>query len=853
MLRTAATLPLLLAACSGSGAPSAPPHEPAAWTGELLPATSASEALVLARLDATWELPETSLPSGSKEGGVFEISELTSAARGKGWSFPTPFYVPEAQRRFAPPGMKVMVGDTVLDFTTSGGGGGQPTWRFDGENMVVGFPKKPEMVRIEAPQVAAALRRITWAMAREDGLTAAEFARHHVSLKQVSREGLLLPAPTTATWAGVTLPADARFEGWVAMAPSPVRAGSDGARIEVLVRAGGQEHRVLETGVAPGGRKFEHLQADLSDWAGQEVDLVIRTAPGDTVDHDYVFVGAPTVHGGASSDVRRIVVIGLDTTRPDHFQTHGAERDAAPELDAWARSAVVFDNAWTTAPRTRPSFRSSTTGRWPLDAVCAPTIGEVFNDHGWATAGVVANIHLNPRFGFDKGFDLWWLDGTAKVDDQVERATEWLEENQDRDSYLFLHIMDPHIFYRAPEPWGSRFTQELPPLKPAEKLKPMFNRSDVAAWDRRGNLSDNRKAWIEALYDGELAYTSHHLGAFLEQLEELPGHTLVVIHSDHGEEFWEHGAFEHNHTLYDDTTRGLLWIRPPGGTGASSAHADTPASLVDIGPTLYRFAGIDDAPPTDGIDLVAAMRGEAEPSSRPLPIAHVRYGSDRWGVVADGHKYILNTGTGAEELFELAADPGEQRNLAPSTDTEPFWRAMAMSHTIAVSHGWRVHLTGLGSDPIVVTLPAKAVTAGALDPEAVTGRPVNQAWGERPRWAPEDVATTALSDDGKTLEITPGERGSGIVYVMFEQATPAADATVTLAGNALSGSGARDGRSFTEGGTTIRLQPGVVVVPPPGEAVRMAECEFGGEAAGNEDLELLKSLGYIHDEGDKAP
>ncbi|HMV69790.1 MAG TPA: sulfatase-like hydrolase/transferase, partial [Myxococcota bacterium] len=515
-------------------------------------------------------------------------------------------------------------------------------------------------------------------------------------------------------------------------------------------------------------------------------------------------------------------------------------------LDAWSRDAVIFDRAWTSAPRTRPSFRAATTGRLPLDAVCSTNIGAVFDAHGFATAGIVANVHLNPYFDFQKGFDLWWLDGKAQVDDQIRRATEWLDENQDRDSYLFLHVMDPHIFYKAPAPYGDRYTADLPPLSADEQIPRMFNRWNVYKWQAAGKLTDLRKAHIAAMYDGELAWTSHELGQFLHHLEELPGKTLIIVHNDHGEEFWEHDGFEHNHTLYNDTTLGLLWIKPPGGTGQPGARTPYPATLQDIAPTVYDFAGITDAPKTDGEDLMPVVRGEADASwSRPIPIGHLQYGASQFAVVWDDHKYILTTGTGAEELYDLADDRAEKVNLASTTDTAPWLDRLLKAHHFDGGAGWRVQLRVAKHGKVTVALPAKARLAGVLDPELISKHPANQEWGETPKKLPDDVAQDVhLSDDGMTLTFTPGKQGTGTIYVVFDAATPAAGVTVRQGDQ----TGTTDDQGeVTLGETSLTINPGNIVLPGPSEWERMQAC-MTGSGVGTEVMTELEALGYVHKE-----
>ncbi|MFN7146015.1 MAG: sulfatase, partial [Myxococcota bacterium] len=338
-----------------------------------------------------------------------------------------------------------------------------------------------------------------------------------------------------------------------------------------------------------------------------------------------------------------MVVVGIDTLRPDALGVYGyterTGRSTSPELDAWADQAVLFENAWAPAPRTRPSFRTALTGRQPLAAAAAPTVAEAFAAEGFRTAGIVANVHLVPRFGFNDGFEHWHYENGARADVQIARALAWQEAHAGEDTFLFLHIMDPHTFYNAPDPWGSRFQQGKRPADVPE----VFDRWNVYTLLARPGFGEAEKRWIRGAYDGEVAYTSEMLGRFFAALEEIPGKTLTAVHTDHGEEFFEHDGFEHNHSLYDELVRVALWVRPPGGR-SGTPRVDAPVGLVDLAPTLLDLVGASPVA-TDGRSFAAyvdpARADErANPNAtlrtRPLPTGQLMLGQKRWGVVKDG-------------------------------------------------------------------------------------------------------------------------------------------------------------------------------------------------------------------------
>ncbi len=763
-----------------------------------------------------------------------------------------PFALDPASRARIGSDLTVTVGGRELKYASLGGG--PFSWTLKGDKLKLRMPREaPEAVLRYSGAKELVARRVL----SDSGLEPSDWIVGELTLDGHTRNGLVVPAPSALTWS-VDLPEGARFESVVSLDPPPFDdQESDGMAVVLEI--------VDDQGATEVGRQALST-VSFVDW---DVDLSAHTGPTDIrlrfetmgeTDFDYAFLGSPTIVGAPTGDVRRVLVIGLDTTRPDHFSWYGYDKETTPELDAIANQSGVFLRAWTPAPRTRPSFRSATTGRNPLDAVGAKNIGEVFAENGFATQGVVANIHLQPRFGFDDGFDSWRYFGRADANEQVDRALEFFEANQERDAYMFLHFMDPHLRYGAPGEYREMFVDDPDPTLPRA-----FQRHQVNRWTNRGELDDRKRAHIEGLYDGELRYLSSQIDRLVQSLDAMPGKTLIVVHSDHGEEFWEHGGYEHNHTLYDEVTDAVLWFRPPGGTKGGPVRSEQPATLADIAPTLYDFMGFDDVPPTDGISLRPFLEGK-EPDSRGIGIAHLRYGLDRWAVVKDGHKYIIAPGPGTEELYDLSADPGEQANLLPGTSPSPWRAAMAPAHPgLTTGMGWRIDVTlpraaNVSELPgMEFTLPAEAKAAGILDPELqLAGGRANKAWGERPRKTAEEVGHVELSEDGRTLVYTPGPKPDGLIWVIFDEAdgdltspegtqlkVGGADVELTPAGDE-AGEGAV--RYIGASGQRARIRPGFVIVPPPDEAARMAALDgTGPDDADRGDSETcqLCGLGYI--------
>lgn len=859
MTRPVMTLITALALTAGCGDKNAP-----SWKGSPF-STAPSDAVDLQNLLPTPGFPAVESEQAYDETEPYVITDLQSAPSPFGNAFvsPLPFYLAPNEERFEPKGMKVTVNGEEVDFTTKNtrsAGALAKAYKFSKGRIIVMYPEQIESMEIVYPPGREQAANLKWSTAEASGMSAEEFIQQTVTMKGHTQKGFLLLTGGQLAWQ-TTLPDNPQFISQTALVPSSGLKGGETITMSFLwTPTDGTPEEVSTVEVTPGD-KFQPTAIPLDAYAGQSGTFTVKASSSEGRLEVPVFLGSPAITAANDAPHRHVFVIGIDTLRPDHLGTHGYTRDTSPELDAWAKDAVVFDNAYTSAPRTRPSFRSATTGRLPLEAVCAENIGSVFERNGYATAGIVANIHLNPRFDFDKGFDMWWLQGESKADTQVNKAIEWLDHNKGRDTYMFLHIMDPHIFYKAPAPFGDKYLADLPE-GPDSTLPQTFNRWEVYRWMRKGELTEQRKKHIEALYDGEIAYTSAELGRFLDYVDTLPGENIVVIHNDHGEEFWEHAGFEHNHTLYNDTTKALLWVRPPGGSGKEGARTMQPATLQDIGPTLYTLADIKDPPAFDGIDLTDALR--ASPSkkdmTRAIPTAHLRYDLDQWAVVVDRKKYIITTSSGHEELYDLDKDPAESVNLAATVDTTKYWKTLAEAHRVEVSRGWRLLVRTQDNVPVTLTLPKKATSAGIIDPERTISHPVNQVWGEKPPRSEADVGQVTLSDDGMTLTFTPNVPGPGLLYVLFDEQVSPESLNGAVRANAPLPSRIAMTRlnprkvqksqtNVIKGpGIDIRIAEGVIVVPPMGEAARIRACNSVGTAETESELELLRELGYIHDD-----
>ncbi len=320
-------------------------------------------------------------------------------------------------------------------------------------------------------------------------------------------------------------------------------------------------------------------------------------------------VPSPTPSGG-------ILLVVLDTVRADHLGVDGYRHPTTPHLDRLAREGVYWRNAWSHSPWTLPSIASILTGQPPhvhgagsadgrLFSIepGVPTLAERLRGAGWTTAAVANVAFLSPRSGVARGFDHYDYDNPPKSNQgqrdaaaTTDAALSWLRTVRDRPFFLFVHYFDAHLVYEPPPPYGTMFG--VPGDDPS--LPPAFGRLGDLMAIRSGDLilSPAQRAVLIARYDGEIRYVDEEFGRLRRGLESLDRwrDTMIVVVADHGEEFWDHGGFEHGHAHWRELLRVPLIVKTPGRK-AGVVRNDL-VRLLDITPTVLQFAGL---PPDESL------------------------------------------------------------------------------------------------------------------------------------------------------------------------------------------------------------------------------------------------------------
>jgi len=475
-------------------------------------------------------------------------------------------------------------------------------------------------------------------------------------------------------------------------------------RFTIDVERDGTRATIFSKDLAPLSDEYQQgwvdASLDLSELAGSKARFAFRTesvrdertaeSESDTAPFSSPVWSSPVLY---SVDAKRedsrpnVVLISLDTLRADHMGCYGYHRDTSPKIDAFAEGAFLFEYAIAPSSWTLPSHASVFTGLHPSvhGAVLHPwgspiretekTLAELAREDGYVTAAYTEGAYVGSPFGFAQGFELY-SDGAAistlgSAEETFAHALEWLRAYRKLPFFLFVHTYQTHAPYAPPDRFAAMFDRGY-----TGSIGNSFMPSESGVQ----NLSDADKRHAEALYDGEIAYTDEVVAGFLNRLRQmgLLDTTAVIIFSDHGEEFWEHGGVQHGVTLYEEQLRVPLIIRLAGET-PPAGRVPRQVSLTDLYATVAEIIGVahDDIPDCTSLLPLMAGSNERKRYDRKTVVSEVCHRDTCWdhmvakwrrrSVRTDGEKYIVSEKDGAEELYDLRADPREDNNTGSNS------------------------------------------------------------------------------------------------------------------------------------------------------------------------------------------
>lgn len=392
-----------------------------------------------------------------------------------------------------------------------------------------------------------------------------------------------------------------------------------------------------------------------------------------------------------------IILISIDTLRADHLGVYGYDKKVSPNIDDFAKKAVVFKNAFSAAPWTLPSHAALFTGKYPNKlGIFLPTdflkeeevtLAEMLKNKGYKTAAISpTGAFVHKSFGFAQGFDEFVKTGAGMKDwhdarETFEKGANFVSQNKERKFFLFLHTFQVHDPYGD---WdGSAGKIEIDDLL------------TFAKGEKSPEEIESFAAKVKEKYDEDIAYTDSQIQKIFEAVLQsgLEKKTIVAIVADHGEEFGERGLVGfHAYSFYNELLHVPLILKVPGISGRSIGEN---VSLADVVPTILQITGIYGGV-FDGVSLAALINGGKRESpyifaasslKKELMLNTLKSGyealnkmgpQDNWrkpgpvgeapvgysAMVRDGSLKLIENADGTAELYNLEQDPGEESNLA---------------------------------------------------------------------------------------------------------------------------------------------------------------------------------------------
>jgi arylsulfatase A-like enzyme len=307
----------------------------------------------------------------------------------------------------------------------------------------------------------------------------------------------------------------------------------------------------------------------------------------------------------------------IDTLRADHLSCYGYDKKTTPNIDEFSKDGVVFNNCFASASWTKPTVGSILTGLYPNkhraerkdDKLSAGVvmISEILKSLGYSTVHLTSNGHITKAFNFDQGIDFYKLSKTWHNSSEIINMDlfELMESNPDlleKPIYAYLHTVDPHDPY-APR---ARFLKLKKVIQDEERYSPW---AKIRTKIENRSLTEEEIGYVVSLYDCEILQNDFYFGQFIDYLKQkgLYENSVIVMTSDHGEQFNEHGGYFHGSSIYNEEIHVPLIIKFPDNE-LSGSQSDLFMSQVDILPTVLEYLGVEIPQEVDGVSLLYHLK-----------------------------------------------------------------------------------------------------------------------------------------------------------------------------------------------------------------------------------------------------
>lgn len=367
---------------------------------------------------------------------------------------------------------------------------------------------------------------------------------------------------------------------------------------------------------------------------------------------------------GLKNDVKNVILISVDTLRSDELGCYGKIPSITPFMDSLAARGTVFENMTAAAPWTLPSHASMLTGQYPFshravafNRAIDPKVfflPEFLSTRGYATSGFVDHVYVGAKFGFDRGMGKFVEMRNLLAPEVLGAAKTWLKD-QKNPSFCFIHLFDPHIPYDPP----AEFRNEASKLCPENVSERYLKQVQL-------NPTEENRACLRSLYRGEIKSVDSALSDFFAWLDKskMAENTLIILTSDHGEGFLEHGLFLHGNSIYQELLSVPMIMVGPGIP--KGRRISRPVSHVDIVPTILSWLTLSKPDGLAGVDVFDKI---ALPRRKAVMGMNFDESFAAVAVVNGRYKYmnvpqiIIGNTVLDDALFDLESDPGESKNI----------------------------------------------------------------------------------------------------------------------------------------------------------------------------------------------
>ncbi len=455
------------------------------------------------------------------------------------------------------------------------------------------------------------------------------------------------------------------------------------ARVKVLSLKNKKE-KVFDVPVNQNEKGWKRLKIPMDQFSGEMCKITFTTFSPNAGRFEYVLWGNPVIVSRREQSAKNIILISLDSVRPDHLGCYGYNRDTSPVIDEIAAHGAIFKNAISASPWTLPSHMSILSSKYPSEAgffqaregttprlvpghylnYCRmqsedPALAEILKANNYRTAAFTGGIFVSPVFFMDRGFEEFYESRIAKnemglidVKDDLENVRKWLKENSDEKFFIFFHTYETHF----------------------------PNTREIFKTKNKGNLKDS----IISRYDSGIRYTDEALKTVLTFLKQknLMHDTLIIITSDHGENFsplaikyGKNKSGFHGMSMYDSELKVPLIIGGIEGR-IKGKSIDEQVRTIDIMPTILELAGIPVDSNLRGKSLALYMNSKEPEQKEVLAFSEATFIrkniSEKKSLRTSNYKLVKNLGTDEEkkmdsyepyELYNLKDDSGETRNI----------------------------------------------------------------------------------------------------------------------------------------------------------------------------------------------